>query len=195
MEKENKSLAIPTSEQLKKELAREKRKPKGSKLFINFIFAFIVVAAIFTILTTLFFPVMGIRGGSMSPTLEDGSITVALKTDDLQRGDICVFYSGSNILCKRVIAFGGEIVNIDENGVVYVDNVPLNEHYLTATDLGNTNIRFPYLVPENTYFVMGDNRSESMDSRNTKIGCISEGQMIGKVIFRFWPFDEIGTIE
>lgn len=196
MEKNNFSNTTVTSEQLKKELERVKNKPKGAGgFFKGFIITLISVAAIVSILTTLLFPIMSIRGGSMSPTLEDGSIAVALKTEELSRGDICVFYSGSNILCKRVIAFGGEVVDIDENGVVYIDNVPLDEPYLTVTDLGNTNIKFPYLVPEHTYFVMGDNRSTSIDSRNTEVGCVSEGQMIGKLIFVFWPIDKIGTVE
>lgn len=195
MEKDKLSKAAVTSEQLKKELERAKSKPKGGGILADLIITVIVIGAIVSILTTLFFPIMSIRGDSMLPNLEDGNLAVALKTDEFSRGDVCAFYSGTHILCKRIIAFGGEVVDIDENGTVYIDNIPLNEPYLTAADFGNADISFPYLVPEHTYFVMGDNRSISIDSRNSEIGCVSEGQVIGKLIFRFWPFDQIGAIE
>ena len=186
----------PSSQDLKKELERSKRKRKGGGAFVkNSILVILAIAAIISILTTMFFPIMSIHGNSMAPTVKDGSITVAHKQETLERGDVCAFYSGNSILCKRVIAFGGEVVSIDDDGVIYIDGVELDEPYLTERDFGNTNITFPYTVPEHTYFVMGDNRSTSIDSRNTKIGCISEGQIIGKLIFCFWPFDELGTID
>lgn len=195
MEKDNFSGAAFTSEQLKKELERSKNKPKGGGFFTGLFITVIVVAAIVSILTTLFFPIMSVRGDSMYPNIEDGNIAVAYKTDEFSRGDVCAFYSGTHILCKRIIAFGGEVVNIDENGTVYINNDPLDEPYITAADFGNADIQFPFTVPEHTYFVMGDNRSISIDSRNSEIGCVSEGQVIGKLIFRFWPFDKIGAIE
>lgn len=195
MEKNNLSGVTVTSEQLKKELERAKGKSKSGGIFMGIILTVIFIAALFSILTTLFFPIMSVNGNSMSPNIEDGTLAVAVKTDKLERGDICVFYSGNSVLCKRVIAFGGEVVYIDGNGMVYIDNVPLDEPYLTAADFGNTDIEFPYVVPDYTYFVMGDNRAVSIDSRNSEIGCVSEGQIIGKLIFRFWPFDEMGVIE
>lgn len=194
MEKNDFSSITITSEQLKKELEREKSKPKGS-FFMGIIITLIIFASIISILNTLFFPLMRIKGDSMFPNLENGNFVVALKTDEFKRGDVCVFYSGQNILCKRIIAFGGEVVDIDSDGVVYINSIPLNEPYLTATDLGNANIKFPYLVPDHMYFVMGDNRSVSLDSRNTEIGCVSEGQVIGKIIFRFWPVNKIGVVD
>lgn len=195
MANDNYSRTAPTSEQLRNELERVKAKPKGSGFFTGFIIVLLIVAAVFSISTTLFFPIMRIKGNSMVPNVENGDLVVAYKTEELSRGDVCAFYSGTSILCKRIIAFGGEVVDIDENGRVYIDNVPLDEPYISAADFGSADIKFPYLVPEHTYFVMGDNRSISIDSRNTEIGCVSEGQMIGRLVFRFWPFDKIGTIE
>lgn len=189
---------VPSSDQLKKELERAKGKKNkgGGKGFIKgLIVMFIVVAAVVSILTTRYFPIMRIEGDSMTPNLKNGIITVAMKTEDLKRGDICCFYSGNTILCKRIIAVAGEVVNIDSNGVVYIDNKPLDEPYVEELDPGNGDIVFPYLVPEHTYFVMGDNRKISKDSRYTDIGCVAEGQMIGKLVFCFWPIDEIGLIE
>lgn len=188
----------PSSEQLKKELEREKNKKsrKGGKgFFASFIITLIVVAAVVSVLTTRFFPIMKIEGNSMAPNLENGSVAVAMKTDDLQHGDICCFYSGNTVLCKRIIAVGGEIVNIDANGFVYVDNRVLDEPYVEELDFGGGDVTFPFLVPEHTYFVMGDNRAVSKDSRYSEIGCVAEGQMIGKLVFSFWPIDEIGIIE
>lgn len=195
MEKNSFSSAELTSEQLKKELERSKSGPKAGGFFKGVIVVLIVISALVSVLSTLYFPIMSIHGGSMTPNLEDGSLVVAIKTDALERGEICAFYSGSSVLCKRIIAFGGETVDIDENGIVYINGTPLDEPYIGVHDIGNADIQFPYTVPEHTYFVMGDNRSTSIDSRNAKIGCVSEGQMIGKIVFRFWPFDEIGPIE
>lgn len=185
----------PTSEQLRKELEREKNKLKGNGFFIGLIIALIVIDTTIIILTTMFFPIMSIDGNSMSPNLEDGNLVIAVKTDDLERGDVCVFHSGNSVLCKRIIAYGGEVVDIDANGVVYIDNVPLDEPYISKAALGNTNIEFPYTVPEHAYFVMGDNRPVSVDSRDTQVGCVFEDQMIGKIVFRFWPLNEIGVIK
>ena len=195
MEKDNISKTAVTSEQLKKELERAKNKPKGGSFLSGLLIALIAVAATVSILTTMFFPIMRIKGDSMFPNVENGSLVVAYKRGELNRGDVCAFYSGNSILCKRIIAFGGEVIDIDENGVVYIDNIPLDEPYITAADFGHADIQFPYLVPQHTYFVMGDNRSVSIDSRNSEIGCVSESQIIGKLVFRFWPFDQIGAIE
>lgn len=195
MEKNNYSGAELTSEQLKKELERAKSKPKAGGVLKGIIVLLIVITALISVLTTLYFPIMSIHGGSMTPNLEDGNLAVAVKTEEFARGDVCAFYSGSSVLCKRIIAFGGETVDMDENGIVYINGLPLTEDYIIAADIGNTDIVFPYQVPEHTYFVMGDNRATSIDSRSTKIGCISEGQMIGKLVYRFWPVDKIGVIE
>lgn len=195
MEKNNYSGAELTSEQLKKELERAKSKPMAGGFFKGVIVVLIVITAFVSVLTTLYCPIMSIHGGSMLPNLEDGNLVVAIKTEEFERGDVCAFYSGSSVLCKRVIAFGGETVDVDENGIVYINGAPLTEDYIIAADIGTTDIEYPYTVPEHTYFVMGDNRPTSIDSRSTKIGCVSESQMIGKLVFRFWPFDKIGTIE
>lgn len=195
MEKNNYSGAELTSEQLKKELERSKSKPKAGGFLKGAIVVLIVITAFISVLTTLYFPIMSIHGGSMTPNLEDGNLVVAIKTEEFERGDICAFYSGSSVLCKRIIAFGGETIDMDENGIVYINGLPLTEDYIIAADIGNVDIVFPYTVPEHTYFVMGDNRSTSIDSRSTKIGCVSESQMIGKLVYRFWPFDKIGPID
>ena len=130
----------------------------------------------------------------MNGTLDSGDIVVSVKSGDMKTGDIIAFYYNNNILVKRVIANPGEWVNIDQEGNVYVNNNKLEEPYLNEKAFGETNIELPYQVPEGKIFVMGDNRSVSIDSRNTSIGCISEEQIVGKIVYRVWPFSQFGTV-
>lgn len=154
----------------------------------------VVVAAAAVLIAVLLLPILRIYGKSMSGTLDSGDIVVSLKSSDMKTGDIVAFYYNNNILVKRVIAAPGEWVDIDEEGNVYVGGVRLEEPYLEEKAYGETNIDLPYQVPEGRIFVMGDNRSVSIDSRNTAIGCIAEEQLVGKIVFRVWPFSRFGTV-
>lgn len=118
-----------------------------------------------------------------------------MRNGTYQRGDIIAFYYNNKILVKRVIGMPGEWVDMDENGNVTIDGEPLEEPYLTEKSLGECDIELPYQVPEGRYFVMGDHRSVSSDSRSSQVGCVSEEQIVGKLLFRLWPLDEIGPIE
>ena len=112
----------------------------------------------------------------------------------MQTGDVIAFYYNNNILVKRVIANPGDWVDMDQDGNVYVNNVLIEEPYLDEKAYGETNIEFPYQVPEGKIFVMGDNRSVSIDSRNTSIGCVAEEQIVGKIVFRIWPLAQMGPV-
>ena len=136
-------------------------------------------------------PVLQISGSSMSPTLKEGEIVVSLKTKNLKPGDIVAFYHGNKILIKRVIASSGSYVNIDEEGNVYVDGKLIDEPYIKEKTLGEHDITFPYQVPDGSWFVLGDRRSISIDSRNIEIGCIEQEDIVGKIIFRVWPLKKI----
>lgn len=171
-----------TTEQLKGELQRVKNNEIYLKTLRSTIMMLVFIAAVAIILSTEFFPVMKVVGTSMEPTLENGQIVFAVKTTDFEQGDVIAFYYNSKILIKRVIALSGDYVNIDQEGNVYVNDELVNEPYITVKNLGESDITYPYQVPDNRIFVLGDNRATSVDSRCTEIGCVSEEFIVGKVL-------------
>jgi signal peptidase I len=169
---------------------REKKRHLFSALGI-----LLVVAAISVLIATRLVPVLQVSGKSMEPALENGELVVIKKTTKIKQGDIIGFYYQSKILVKRVIGTAGDYIDIDEDGNVYVNGEKLDEPYAIKKDLGECDIDFPYQVPEGKYFVMGDHRSVSVDSRSSAIGCVAEDQIIGKVAFRFWPLSKMGFLK
>lgn len=186
---------MPSAEQLEAELKREKYKRRYHSVLRSTIYTLITVAAIAVLVATLWLPVLQIYGSSMTPTLQDGEIIFSVKTADLEPGDIVAFYYNNKILVKRVICGPGDWVNIDEDGTVYVNEVRLKEPYLAEKALGDCNIELPYQVPDGKIFVMGDHRSTSVDSRNTAVGCVTQEQIVGKIIFRIWPLNRLGDVD
>lgn len=186
---------IPELAQLEAELSRSRYRSRFQSVLRSTVYTLIVVAAIAVLVATIWLPVLQIYGASMTPTLQEGDVVVSVKGSDFQRGDLIAFYIGNKILVKRCIALPGQVVDMDGEGNVYVDGRLLNEPYLKEKSLGDANISFPYQVPENRYFCMGDHRSTSVDSRHTEIGCVSEEQTVGKIVFRIWPFSGFGGLE
>ena len=185
---------IPSQELLENEIKRGKHRKLFGKVLKNTIFSLIVVVAVSAILTILVLPVLQITGTSMSDTLQDGDIVFAVKTSDLETGDLIAFYYNNSILVKRVIATAGSWVDVKEDGSVYVNNQLLDEPYVTDPALGKCDITLPYQVPDGTYFVMGDHRLTSVDSRNTALGCIDKDLVVGKLVFRIWPLPDFGPV-
>ena len=181
---------IPQLDALQKELKRERYKRRFRKLLRSTVNALVVVAAIAALIATLVLPVLQIAGTSMEPSLNDGDIVLLVKTNDLQSGDLCAFYYSNKILIKRIIATPGDYIWIESDGTVFLNGEPLDEPYISQKALGECDVEFPYQVPENSYFVMGDHRETSIDSRSTVIGCIAEDQFIGKIFCKFWPLSE-----
>lgn len=193
-QKKQSDITFPTLMQLENERKRLRRKVQFRKVLRSTIGALIVVSATAILVATLMLPVLRIYGSSMTPTLSADDIVVSLKGSDFKCGDVIAFYYENKILVKRVIATEGDWVNIDDDGNVAVNGQILDEPYVTEKALGECNIDLPYQVPEGRVFVMGDHRSVSVDSRSTTIGCVSEEQIVGKLVFCIWPTDSFKKI-
>lgn len=192
--KQEKEVSVPSLTEIQSERKRIRRGTYYRQALRGTISVLLVVAAIAVLITTLFLPILQISGDSMSPTLEHDEIVVLLKTKKFERGDLIGFYYQGKILLKRVIALPEDEVAIDADGNVYVNGELLDEPYVRDKELGDCDLEFPYKVPGTSYFVMGDRRSNSVDSRNTVIGSISRDDIIGKVFIRVWPLPEFGFI-
>lgn len=186
---------MPNVAQIEFELNRAKYRRRYNHVLKSTIYTLITVAAIAILVATLWMPVLQIYGNSMTPTLNNGSVVISLRTDKLESGDIVAFYYNNKILCKRLIGNPGDWIDIDDSGNVYVNGKELDEPYLVEKAFGDCNIKLPYQVPDNRYFMMGDRRSVSLDSRNASIGSISEEQIVGKIEFCIWPLKEFGPIK
>ena len=192
---QNPERILPDVEALGSELKRTKHRERFRTVLRSTIYSLVVVAAAAVLVATLWMPVLRTYGSSMTPTIEDGNIIVAWKSTKFQSKDLLAFYADNKLLVKRVIAAPGQWVRIDDDGTVYVDDEKLIEPYVDELALGNCNIAFPYQVPESQWFVMGDHRKTSSDSRNTAVGCVSLDRVVGIVLFRVWPFGEIGLLQ
>lgn len=182
--------------QLEAELKRVNLRTRFLKLLRSTVYTLIVVAAVAVLIAVIFMPVLRIYGSSMTPTLKEGEIVLSVKNANIGHGDIVGVYYGSKVLVKRCIATEHEWVNIDENGNVFVNGELQEEPYLEQDEkaFGECNLDLPYQVPEGCIFVMGDNREDSIDSRNSSVGCIEKENVVGKIVFRVWPLAGFGVI-
>ena len=187
--------AAPSLDVIEAALKKEEYKNNYNRVLRSTVFSLIVVAAAAVLVAVLVLPVLQISGESMTETLQDGDIVVAVNSSKFETGDVIAFYYNNNILVKRVIAYAGDWVDIDGDGNVYVNGEKLDEPYISDKALGECNIDLPYQVPDGRCFVMGDHRATSIDSRNTAVGCVSSDMVVGKILFRVWPMAEFGTVK
>ena len=192
--KQQKTLDQPTLPQLRSELKRIRYRSRYQRVLWSTFFALVVVAAFAILAATLWFPVLEIYGMSMTPTLSESEIVVSVKSENVDRGQLIAFYFGNKILVKRCIALPGDVVVITDDGLVSVNGEQLDEPYVSELSLGECDLEFPYTVPQERYFLLGDHRETSIDSRSSVIGCVSLDQIVGKVFFRLWPLNRLGTI-
>lgn len=188
---------LPEASELSQALEQEKYRERYLKTLKSTVSTLVVVAAIAILTATLWLPVLQIYGNSMTPNLESGDMVVSVSAQKLRQGDVVAFYYNNKVLVKRVIATEGQWIDIDSQGTVSVDGQKLEEPYLADNekDLGDTNIQLPYQVPEGKFFVMGDHRSASIDSRNTAIGSIGNEQIVGRLVLRVWPLNRIQWVK
>ena len=191
MRKKEREVSLPTKGQVETERKRYRRQKAYNKALRGTVYVLTIVAAVAVLIATLILPVLQIEGKSMEPTLYNGDVVLLAKTTRFERGDLCGFTWNNKLLIKRVIGLPGDWIEIDTDGNVYVNGKKLNEPYVKQKALGECDLEFPFQVPQEQYFVVGDMRESSIDSRNSLIGCIKKDQIVGKVFFRIWPFKSI----
>ncbi len=194
MSKNKKLPELPSIEELEAELARKKHRQNQHHLVRSALYALVTVAAVTALVAVLFMPVLRTYGSSMAPTLEEGETVIVIKTHKAEPGDVIAFYYNGKLFIKRVIALGGSVVDMDEAGNISVDGVPLDEPYLTEKAYGNGDVEFPFEVPDGLYFVLGDNRVNAADSRNSILGCVEPDNTLGRVVFRVLPLKSFGAV-
>ena len=186
-----KRTALPTIDQIEAERKRYRWHKAYAKALRGTISVLTYMAAVAALVATLILPVLQIEGTSMEPTLVNGDIVLLVKTKALGRGDVCGFSWNNKTLIKRVIGIPGDWIEIDTDGTVYRNGEKLDEPYAQQIAFGECDLEFPYQVPPEQYFVLGDMRESSIDSRNTLVGCVENEQIIGKIFFRIWPIKEL----
>jgi len=187
--------SLPTKKQVETERKRYRRQKAYNKALSGTVYVLTIVAAVAVLIATLVLPVLQIEGTSMEPTLVNGDIVLLTKTTSFDRGQLCGFSWNNKLLIKRVIGLPGDWIEIDIDGTVYLNGEQLDEPYAEQLAVGECDLEFPFQVPQEQYFVLGDMRESSIDSRNTLIGCVEKDQIVGKVFFRIWPFKTIRFFE
>lgn len=152
-----------------------------------------IMAAMACVLSVFFLPVVRIRGASMAPALTEGDIILAPHIGTPKNGQIIAFWSGNKLLIKRVVAGPGDWVNLTADGILSVNGTEINEPYARNLS-GPGDIAMPLQVPDEAWFVLGDDRKTSLDSRHSQVGLVGKDDILGLPALRIWPIKHFGLL-
>ncbi len=192
--KEKETKRFPSAEELREELKHEKSRSRNRRIVRRTLLCVLLALGLAVIAAAALMPVYQMTGSSMSNTLSDSDIIVVMKKSTFRRGEVVAFENNGNLMIKRIIAMGGDTIDIDPSGNVTLNGSRLAEEYVSKRELGICDIKLPYTVPEGKLFVMGDNRKQSVDSRHSSIGCISPENVIGRVVLKVWPLNRLSWV-
>lgn len=162
---------------------RDKRETGYRNTAVILIVSLLLTAMLLLLLFTMVISVVRYHGNGMEPDISSGETLVLLRTKKAKQGDIIAFYYNNQLLVRRVVAEGGQQISIADDGVVSINGAVLEEPYITHRSIGQCNLSFPYYIPPDNFFVMGDERTIAMDSRLKEIGPVSKDRIMGKVLF------------
>lgn len=175
-----------SAEEIKRIKHRRRKRSWVATVILRMTGILVAIAVLVVVSAFVLFPIVKISGSSVSASYDSGDVVVLMKDLNVKRGQFCCIKWQNKLLFKRIVAVGGDTVDIDANGNVFVNGVHIEEDYVVDRELGQCDIELPYLVPEGELFVMSDIRSDYSDSRCSAIGCVGEDQILGLVLGKIW---------
>lgn len=178
------------------EPARKKKKPGRTvlKVILIILLTVLVLAIGASVYMVMQYGYV-VYGTSMAPSLVEGDLVLAIPKSLPVTGDLVSFNNGDRVLIKRAIGCPGDEISVSEDGRVTLNGIELNESYALFTEGDAGDVSYPLTVPEHFYFVMGDNRANSVDSRYSVLGMVSEQDINGRIFLRLWPMRRLQVFD
>ena len=175
---------------------RKKKKPARTvlKVFLILLLTVLVLAIGASVYMVMQYGYV-VYGTSMAPSLVEGDLVLAIPKSLPVTGDLVSFNNGDRVLIKRAIGCPGDESSVSEDGRVTLNGIELNESYALFTEGDAGDVSYPLTVPEHFYFVMGDNRANSVDSRYSVLGMVSEQDINGRIFLRLWPMRRLQVFD
>lgn len=167
-----------------------KKKKKPGRVVLRVILILFLAVLVLSIGATVYMVMQYgyvVYGTSMAPSLAEGDLVLAIPKSLPVTGDLVSFNNGDRVLIKRAIGCPGDEISVSEDGRVTLNGVELNESYALFTEGDAGDVEYPLTVPDHYYFVMGDNRANSVDSRYSVLGMVSDKDINGRIFLRAWP--------
>lgn len=175
---------------------RKKKKPARTvlKVFLILLLTVLVLAIGASVYMVMQYGYV-VYGTSMAPSLVEGDLVLAIPKSLPVTGDLVSFNNGDRVLIKRAIGCPGDEISVSQDGRVTLNGIELNESYALFTEGDAGDVSYPLTVPEHFYFVMGDNRANSVDSRYSVLGMVSEQDINGRIFLRLWPMRRLQVFD